>query len=93
MARIVTLAPQNEEEEVHSVAWAADGSHLFATCGKGWEDSSALLFLDLRGNLQVLAEALAGGAWLHHPVASPDGHYLAYTKRTYEGNVMMLEHF
>jgi Tol biopolymer transport system component len=43
--------------------------------------------------LQVLAEAPDAGAWLFHPVASPDGRYLAYLKRTYDSNVMMLERF
>ena len=51
-----------------------------------------LLFIDLRGNLQVLAEG-PDDEWLFGPVASPDGHYLAYLMRTYESNVMMLEHF
>jgi hypothetical protein len=50
--------------------------------------------LDLGGNLKVLAEVPSGKAWLgSNPVASPDGHYLAYMKRTYEGNMMLLEHF
>jgi len=88
--KVVTLALRGWKW-CDTVAWAADGSHLFATASSG--TSYALLFLDLRGNLQVLAEAPAGRAWLHHQVASPDGHYLAYTKRTWESNVMMLEHF
>ena len=77
---------------MQSVAWSADGSHLFVTAWS--EASNVLLFIDLRGNLRVLAEVPTGEAWFGaDPVASPDGHYLAYMKRTYEGNVMMLEHF
>lgn len=98
--RILTLADRKiatlvlrdlKSRTLQSVAWSADGNHLFATA---WtEISSAVLLIDLRGNLQVLAEAPQSGEWLCHPVASPDGHYLAYMKRTYESNVMMLEHF
>jgi serine/threonine protein kinase/Tol biopolymer transport system component len=76
---------------VQSVAWSADGSHLFATAFS--ETSTVLLFIDLRGNLQVLAEEPQDAGWLYGPVPSPDGHYLAYMKRTHETNVMMLEHF
>jgi Tol biopolymer transport system component len=73
------------------VAWSADGNHLFATAHTG--TSLVLFSIDLRGNTQVLAEVLEGEAWLFYPVASPDGHYLAYMKRTHESNVVMLEHF
>lgn len=66
------------------------GSHLFATAGSG--TSFAILSIDMRGNLHVLAEAPIG-EWPWDPVASPDGHYLAHMKRTFESNVMMLEHF
>lgn len=72
------------------MAWAADGSHLFAFAGKSWDSSTALRFIDLRGNLQVLAEAPAGGALLIHLVDSPDGIYLAYTERIFDGNMVML---
>jgi len=74
-------------------AWSADGSHLFAIAGKS-NSPDMLLFLDLRGNLRVLAEAVAGeGEQFLTPVASPNGRYVAYQKRTWENNVMMLEHF
>jgi hypothetical protein len=76
-----------------TVGWSADGSHLFAVAGKSWDSSSALLFLDLRGNLQVLAETDAGGTLIIHLVGSPDGHYLAYSERIIDGNVVMPEHF
>jgi DNA-binding winged helix-turn-helix (wHTH) protein/Tol biopolymer transport system component len=75
---------------MQSLTWSADGSHLFATALAG-----PIVLIDLHGNLQVLAETYTGvgRAWLYNPVASPDGHYLAYMKRTLESNVMMLEHF
>jgi len=98
--RILTLADRKvailplqgwKWNEMQSIAWSADGSHMFGTAWS--EASTVLLFIDLRGNLQVLAEAPMGESWLYDPVASPDGRYLAYMKRTFESNVMMLEHF
>jgi hypothetical protein len=65
---------------------------LFATAES--KASVVLLFIDLRGNMQVLYESIPAEGWLGlNPVASPDGRYLAYMKRTFESNVMMLEHF
>jgi Tol biopolymer transport system component len=89
---VVTLALQGWKwKYMQSVAWSADGSHLFATAFTG--TSFVILFIDLRGNFKVLAEVPLGEAWFDDPVPSPDGHYLAYMKRTFEGNVMMLELF
>jgi serine/threonine protein kinase/Tol biopolymer transport system component len=90
--KVVTLAPQGWRwGNVQYLAWSADGGHLFATAYSA--KSTALVVIDLSGDLQVLAEVTSGEAWLSSPVASPDGHYLAYQQRTYESNVMMLEHF
>jgi eukaryotic-like serine/threonine-protein kinase len=90
--KVATLALRGWRwSSINYVAWSADGKHLFATALG--EDSSAILHIDLRGNLRVLAESPRGEAWLANPLASPDGHYLAYMKRTYESNVVMLEHF
>jgi len=47
----------------------------------------------LNGYAQVLTEVVLGDAWPYALVPSPDGRYLAYAKRTFESNVMMLEHF
>jgi Tol biopolymer transport system component len=78
-----------------TVAWSADGSHLFAMAQKGLGvRNGALLFIDLRGNLRVLTESPVGGErFIGFPSASPDGRYVAYGKRTWAVNVMMLEHF
>jgi len=91
-SKVVTLALKGWRwKTVQTVAWSADGGHLLATAYTG--TSFVLLFIDLRGNLRVLTEVPWGEAWLYKPVPSPDGHYLAYMKRTYESNVVMLEHF
>jgi serine/threonine protein kinase/Tol biopolymer transport system component len=90
--KVMTLALQDWKWiRIQSVTWSSDGSHLFATAIS--ETSTVLLLIDLHGNLQVLDEAPIGETWLYGPVASPDGHYLAYMKRSYESNAMMLENF
>jgi serine/threonine protein kinase len=90
--KVVALALQGWKwRYIQSVAWSADGSHLFATAYTG--KSFVLFSIDPRGNMQELAEVPDGDAWLYNPLPSPDGHYLAYMKRTYESNVMMLENF
>lgn len=87
-----TLALQGWKwDSLGSIAWAADGKHFFATAATA--TSFVLSSIDLQGNTQVLAEVPMGEAWLSYPVPSPDGHHLAYMKRTYDSNVVMLEHF
>ena len=78
---------------VQHVTWAADGKHLFATA---WSNEipgqyQAILWVDLQGHVEVIE--VAGAGFLQDLRASPDGHYLAYTKRNPESNVMLLENF
>jgi Tol biopolymer transport system component len=73
------------------VCWSADGKHLFAITNS--ESSSALISIDPTGKLAVLQEVDPGKAWIGLPIASPDGHYLAFTKRTYVSDLVMLENF
>lgn len=76
---------------LQNVNWSSDGNQLYVT---GWfASSNAILSVDLAGNMKVLLEVPAGQAWLTTPVPSPDGHYLAYTKRSFEQNVSLLENF
>jgi serine/threonine protein kinase len=98
--RILTLADRKvvalplrdwKWQKIQSIAWSADGSQLFATAYTG--TSFVIALIDLRGKLQVLAEITGGEAWPFRPVPSPNGRYLAYARRTFESNVMMLEHF
>jgi serine/threonine protein kinase/Tol biopolymer transport system component len=98
--RILTLANRSVEtlkvqgwkwKHMQSAAWSADGTHLFATAYG--DVSIILLLIDEHGKFKVLDETTPGEAWLSNPVASPNGRYLAYMKRTYESNVMMLEKF
>ena len=64
---------------------------MFATAVS--ESSTALISIDPKGNLTVLHEVAPEQAWLGMPLASPDGHFLAFTKRTYVSDVVMLENF
>jgi WD40-like Beta Propeller Repeat len=90
--KVVTLLLQPWKwEMVGFVGWSADESHLFATAMSG--TSVALLLVDLHGKLQVLEETSPNEGLIFWTVASPDGRYVAYSKRIYESNVMMLEHF
>jgi hypothetical protein len=73
------------------IRWAADGKSWFALAQSG--SSVALLSLDAKGNPKVLYEMPAGAAWVSFIVPSPDGRRLAFTKRVYIDDVMLLENF
>ena len=98
--RVVTVADHKVESLPHRgnwtgaerVTWAADSKHLFATA---WSDhySQAILSIDPSGKVDVLNEITEGSGWLEDLRASPDGHYLAFTNRIFERNVVMLENF
>jgi dipeptidyl aminopeptidase/acylaminoacyl peptidase len=98
--RILTLADRKVTtralkgwtwNSVQSVSWAANSNDLFATVWGG--TSVAILFVEDGGNLQVLEKATPSEAWLNGVVVSPDGHHLAYMKRSFGSNAIMLEHF
>src|SRR5208282_1543804 len=56
---VVTLPLQGWKwDTIQSTAWSADGEHLFATA---LSKSSVVILVDLRGNLQELAEVAGGG--------------------------------
>ena len=42
-----------------------------------------ILFIDLARQPAGTGRDALGEAWLSYPMPSPDGHYLAYMKRTY----------
>jgi eukaryotic-like serine/threonine-protein kinase len=74
-----------------NVSWAADGRHLFAITLS--DSSSALISIDPGGTLTSLREVDPVKAWLGMPVASPDGRLLAFTKRRYASDLVLLENF
>ncbi|HLW83763.1 MAG TPA: protein kinase [Candidatus Sulfotelmatobacter sp.] len=73
------------------IEWAADGKTLFAEAQN--TSSVALISIDPNGNPKILQEMPAGSAWIGGIVPSPDGRFLALTKRTYLEDVMLLENF
>jgi len=73
------------------ISWAADGKNLFALAQPG--PSWAILSIDADGNPRVLYEIPEGAGWVSTIVPSPDGKRLAFTKRVYLHDVMLLENF
>jgi DNA-binding winged helix-turn-helix (wHTH) protein/Tol biopolymer transport system component len=71
--------------------WSPDGHFIYV--GAEGPDSFAIFTTDLAGNTKVLVEVPMNQGWLASPLPSPDGHFLAFTERTYENNVTMLENF
>ncbi len=77
-------------DSLQNVSWAADGRSLFAHAQSG--SSVALLALDANGNSNVLYEIPRTG-WISYIDPSPDGRSLAFTKRMYVSDVILLENF
>ena len=73
------------------IRWAADGKDFFALTTS--TSSFALLSIDATGNPRVLYEVPAGTGWMISMVPSPDGRFLALTKRTFVNDMMLLENF
>ena len=91
--RRVTILPVRDWkwQDLEQISWAADGKSWFALAQSG--SSVALLFVDAYGNPRILHEIPAGSGWVTTIVPSPDGKHLAFTKRVYLHDVMLLENF
>ena len=91
--RKVTVLPVGDRkwQSLQQIRWAADGKSLFAHAQSA--SSFALLSVDAKGNSRVLHEIPGGAGWVDNIVPSPDGRSLAFTKRTYVNDVMLLENF
>jgi Tol biopolymer transport system component len=76
---------------VDQISWAADGKNLFALAQS--PSSIALLSIDANGNPRVLQEMPSGAGWVSGIVPSPDGRSLAFTRRIYVDDIMLLENF
>ena len=70
-------------------SWALDNQRLYVSGLFGSGLRVALLSLD--GKETVLLDAAAGQGWPTDLYPSPDGRYLGYGLRLYEGNVVLLE--
>lgn len=76
-----------------SIAWAADGKHLFVTAWSDHFARQAILSIDLEGNTKIIDEVQYWAFELWALRASADGRYLAYSKTIQDENVKMLENF
>jgi serine/threonine protein kinase len=74
------------------ISWTADGKNLFAVAAVG-SSLWAILSIDANGNPRALYEVPLGAAWITHIAPSPNGRSLAFTKRIYVNDVMLLENF
>ena len=75
---------------LQDISWAADGNSLFAVA---FDSSVCLLSVDAKGTAKVVSEIPADTGWISSIVPSPDGKHLAFTKRVYAGDVILLENF
>jgi DNA-binding winged helix-turn-helix (wHTH) protein/Tol biopolymer transport system component len=73
--------------------WSPDGHAVYVEAHRVADSAFTIFTTDLAGHTKVLVEVLGGQGWLAGPAPSPDGHFLAFTERTYENNVIMLENF
>jgi eukaryotic-like serine/threonine-protein kinase len=90
--RRVTALPTRDWKwhNLHLVRWAADGKGWFAEAAS--DSSLALLSVDANGKTKVLYET-PGGEWISSIAPSPDGKHLAFTKRVYANDIILLENF
>ncbi len=82
----------NDWPNVESMDWSSDGKGLY--CASVTSQSGTLLYVDLRGAAQVVAQSseLGGGAFIAG-VPSPDSHYLALTGAIHYSNAWLIEGF
>jgi hypothetical protein len=79
--------PLGERTALSSLSWSADGRSLFVTTTR--REGSDLLHVSLDGKVDLLREET--GRWLADPRPSPNGRLLAFSIRTTDSNVWLLE--
>ena len=81
--------PLPKGSEIWDLGWVSDGSAVLASI---FSFRGGLERIELDGKTRVLIQ---GGPsdFFFHPVASPDGRYLAYGKQGWNANVWLLENF
>jgi Tol biopolymer transport system component len=84
-------------DDLTGVSWSSKGKSVFVAGMKTEKDQayhSAILAVDMAGNEKLLVRPKGNNEnFLWYPLASPDGHYLAYDETETEVNVVMLENF
>jgi Tol biopolymer transport system component len=96
--KIVTIATGKTDEIqpkqkyfLTDVAWSANGKTLFARAGSA-KGADSLVSIDSSGGVNVL-KLERSGAWHLGLRASPDGRYLAFSKRAIRSDLVLLENF
>jgi eukaryotic-like serine/threonine-protein kinase len=74
---------------IYGLTWTPDGKALIASASQA--GNQELIRIELDGRTHVLLER--GRHELEDPVPSPDGRYLAFSQRSLENNVWLLENF
>jgi len=77
---------------IQSLSWSANNQHLFVSGSVGHGFEMASVALDGKVT-ELFRVPIDGQRWINTPVASPDGHYLAFGDRLYESHVVLLENF
>jgi len=89
--RKVAVLSVRDWKVLQEIGWAADGKSLFALAPSA--SSYAILSIDGKAKSKILYQFPVGSAWIDGIVPSPDGRSLAFTKRTFVNDVMLLENF
>jgi serine/threonine protein kinase/Tol biopolymer transport system component len=76
-----------EDWSSQSLSWSADGKTVFVTAHT--PNAFVLAQVGLTGSVHILLAK--ADQWMNQPVASPDGHYLAFRAQTWDSNVWLLE--
>jgi hypothetical protein len=85
-----TVSPRGWDN-LQSVSWSPDGNRLYVN---GWTaQSEGIVSVDMEGKVRVMIRVNGNQTWVRGPLASPDGHHMAYDQRDYESSVTMLENF
>jgi len=94
--RVVDLTSQKQSEislpqglKIVDLVWAIDGKALVASVSQ--TSGYSIMRIEMNGNTHVLLGR--GMHELSSLVRSPDGRYLAFSQRTLENNVWLLENF
>ncbi len=76
----------------YQIAWAADGESFFVAAKIG--DGSNLLHVTPEGKVQpLLVSGDYQNQFIFTPLPSPDGKFLAFVTKMWEGNVWMIDNF
>jgi len=87
----ITTWPVSNTQFVVDLAWAADGQRLFLSTQL--DSSIVIASMDSKGTVTTLYKPASDRTLLAFPIASPDGHLLAFTQRSYVSDLVLLENF